>query len=107
MKKMNPSLFLFLFFLIFSSYLPPSAFCLSEFDKLYLTHRPPHGGIYVVDIAGETFERKVLASTLQGVVNKKETRIYVLDGEVGKVRPWEEEGERASTEFWLKYYQEK
>ncbi len=103
MKKTFSIFFVF----IFSCCLLPAAYCLSEFDKLYLTNRPPRGDIYVVDIAGETFERKVLATTLQGVVNKKEARIYILDGEVGKVRPWEEEDERASTEFWLKYYQEK
>lgn len=81
---------------------------LSDFDKLYLTRRPPHGDIFVVDIAGESLERKILAATLQGVVNKKEARIYILDGgDAGKTRPWEKEGERTSSEFWLGYYQKK
>ena len=38
------------------------------------------GPVTVIDLAGEPLERKLLASTLQGVVNRSLSRIYLLDG---------------------------
>lgn len=70
-------------------------------------HIPPQVHAYVVDIAGEPFSRKVLATSLQGVVNKKGPRIYILDGEGGGLRPWETQGTRFSQFFWLTLYQER
>ncbi|MBI3184066.1 MAG: hypothetical protein HYZ28_18185 [Myxococcales bacterium] len=75
-------------------------------DGLYLSRRPPLGGASVVDLAGETFERKVLASTLQGVVNGTEARIFVLDGEPTGDRSWETTSEREANEFWLSWYEQ-
>ena len=42
--------------------------------------RPPLGALHVIDLAGEPFSRKLLAASLQGLVNRKAARIYVLDG---------------------------
>lgn len=80
---------------------------LSPSDRLYLTHRPPVGEVYVVDIRDEPFERKILAASLQGIVNKKRARIFLVDGTPGKNRPWETTTERDSAFFWLELYQKR
>lgn len=79
---------------------------LSDFDKLYLVRRPPLGDLYVIDVAGESFSRKLLAASMQGQVNRRAARIYLLDGEPSGVRPWETSGDRTAAEFWLKHYRE-
>jgi len=79
---------------------------LSDFDKLYLSNRPPSGKVYVLDMTDESFENSILAASLQGVINKKETRIYIIGGESGLTRPWEKINSRESENFWLAHYQE-
>ena len=44
----------------------------------YLTTRPPLGDVTVVSIAGESRDRKLLAATLQGIVNRTSARIYLV-----------------------------
>ncbi len=79
---------------------------LSGFDKLYLSERPRLARhIYVIDLTGEPYERKVLAASLQGVVNRHAARIYLIDNDTGQNRPWEEDNEQASEMFWLNYYE--
>src|SRR5262249_22146971 len=74
-------------------------------DGLYVALRPELGALSVVDVAGETFERQVLASTLQGAVTRARARVYLLDGDLSTgPRPWEESSERGSSEFWLQWY---
>lgn len=60
----------------------------------YLGVRPALGPTTVVDIRGESNDRKLLAATLQGVVNRTEARIYLL-GARGD----------GSDEHWLADYQ--
>lgn len=80
---------------------------LSDYDQLYLRHRPPLGEAHVMDVSSEVFSRKVLAASLQGVVNRTKARLYLLDGQKGSNRPWETEGEYAAGRFWLRTYQER
>lgn len=80
---------------------------LSPFDRLYLSERPPLAQhVYVIDITGEPYERKVLAASLQGIVNRTSARIYLIDSDTGQNRPWEEDDEEASELFWLNYYEQ-
>jgi hypothetical protein len=65
---------------------------------------PPMGPITALAIGGEPFARKVLAASLQGVVNRARVRLYLVDGQPGDNRPWETEGEVASQRFWLERY---
>lgn len=44
----------------------------------YLTRRPPLGPVTVVDVSGESSDRRLLAATLQGVVNRTAARIYLV-----------------------------
>ncbi|MFN8017518.1 MAG: GxGYxYP family putative glycoside hydrolase [Acidimicrobiales bacterium] len=44
----------------------------------YLTRRPTLGPVTVVDITSESSDRKLLAATLQGIVNRTQARIYLL-----------------------------
>ncbi|HRW36997.1 MAG TPA: GxGYxYP family putative glycoside hydrolase [Aquihabitans sp.] len=44
----------------------------------YLAVRPPLGPVTVVDVAGESADRLLLATTLQGTVNRTSARIYLL-----------------------------
>ncbi|MCB0976661.1 MAG: hypothetical protein KDB02_04310 [Acidimicrobiales bacterium] len=44
----------------------------------YLSIRPPLGDVTVVTISGEPTRRKLLAATLQGVVNRRAARIYLV-----------------------------
>lgn len=78
---------------------------LSDHNRLYLTHRPALGEVFVVDLSGESYERKVLAASLQGVVNKKQARLYLLDKDKGKNRPWETGQGKEAAAFWLDLYQ--
>lgn len=79
---------------------------LNDFEKLYLSMRPPAGQLYLVDLSGESFERNLLATSLQGVVNKKSSRIYLVGGEEGTNRPWEKTNSRETALFWVNYYQQ-
>lgn len=47
-------------------------------DAMLTTH-PALGPTFVVDLAGGSKDRDLLARTLQGVVNKTEARLYVVD----------------------------
>ncbi len=44
----------------------------------YLTTQPPLGDVTVVTITGESTPRKLLAATLQGIVNRTSARIYLV-----------------------------
>jgi hypothetical protein len=65
---------------------------------------PAVGGLTVVGLAGEPFGRKVLAASLQGIVNGREVRLYLVDGRPGQNRYWETTGEESSQRFWLEHY---
>jgi len=77
---------------------------LSDLDRLYLSHRPPVGKVYVLSMSGASFEDSVLAASLQGVVNRKEARLYIIGGDAGLSRPWEKVNSMKSEEFWLNHY---
>ena len=82
---------------------------MNTLDKLYIVRRPPIGNLYVIDLTGETYENKVLAASLQGIVNRKSARIYLLDGDSStntSIRPWEDTTEQASELFWLNLYKQ-
>ncbi len=79
---------------------------LSDFDKLYLTRRPALGALHVIDVAGESFERKVLAATLQGLVNRSEARVYLIHEEPKEVASWKSDDKRDAALFWLEHYRE-
>ena len=66
----------------------------ADLASRYLRVHPPLGPTTVVDIRGESSDRKLLASTLQGIVNRTEARIYLI-------------GARSdgSDEHWLADYQ--
>ncbi|MCB0962046.1 MAG: hypothetical protein KDA98_01875, partial [Acidimicrobiales bacterium] len=66
----------------------------TDIGDRYLAHRPPLGDVTVVDVAGESSDRKLLATTLQGIVNRTEARIYLR-------------GMRATAEdqYWIDWYQ--
>jgi putative glycoside hydrolase with GxGYxYP motif/GxGYxY motif-containing protein len=85
----------------------PSAPRLDDFDRLYLSMRPPVGAVSVVDVTGETFGRKVLAASLQGVVNRTQARLYLLDGAPESSPTSEEFRTREAAAFWLEHYSEK
>jgi len=79
----------------------------SEYEELYLSNRPTLGKvIYVIDMAEESFENSILASSLQGIINKKEARIYIIGGDAGLSRPWEKLNSMESENFWLSHYKE-
>lgn len=84
---------------------PDGPRALSDFDRLYLVRRPPLGAVHVLDVGGESFARKLLATSLQGVVNRSRARLYLLDGDAVDNRPWETADERRSAIFWLAEYQ--
>ncbi|HET8929070.1 MAG TPA: GxGYxYP domain-containing protein [Acidimicrobiales bacterium] len=44
----------------------------------YLTTQPPLGDVTVVTVTGESTPRKLLAATLQGMVNRTSARIYLV-----------------------------
>ena len=68
----------------------------SDIATTYLARRPPLGDVTVIDVSGESADRKLLAATLQGIVNRTEVRIYLL-------------GMRsvAEDQHWLDWYQHK
>jgi hypothetical protein len=80
---------------------------LNDFEKLYLSRRPPYGEMYIIDLSGEPLERNILAASLQGVINKKLARIYLINGDEGSNRPWEKQNATESARFWAEYYQQK
>lgn len=49
-------------------------------DQRYLTRRPPVGAIWVLDINGFSTAQRLLARSLQGLVNRSEVRLYIVDG---------------------------
>lgn len=59
----------------------------------YLATRPPLGPVTVVDLAGESSDRILLATTLQGAVNRTAARLYLLGA-----RP------RVEDQRWLDHY---
>ncbi|MBS1847137.1 MAG: hypothetical protein JST73_02575 [Actinobacteria bacterium] len=59
----------------------------------YLTVRPPLGDVTVVSIVGESAQRKLLAATLQGVVNRSSARIYLVGA-----------GDPNADQHWLDVY---
>lgn len=66
----------------------------SSLADRYLAVRPSLGPVTVVDVRGESGDRRLLAATLQGIVNRTQARIYLL-------------GARSdgSDEHWLADYQ--
>lgn len=73
--------------------------------SFYLIRHPPPGSpAYILDLKGAKQSRKLLGVSLQGVVNHKAARIYILGGDPAGERPWEGEGERESAEFWSEVY---
>ena len=72
----------------------------------FLREVPPFGDLTAVGLADESFERKVLAASLQGVVNRTSVRLYLQAGEPEELnRWWEAVGEEASQRFWLEHYE--
>jgi hypothetical protein len=67
----------------------------------YRVTAPPLGGIWTLDLTGEPFSRQLLARTLQGVVNRRAARIYIVD-DVDDPRSPEESEE--ATRHWLSVY---
>mgnify|MGYP005846136021 CR=1 FL=1 len=61
------------------------------------------GKVHIIDNTSETFSKKLLAVSLQGIINQREARIYLLDRDRGINRPWEQSEAR---DFWLNYYKE-
>lgn len=60
----------------------------------YLARRPSLGPVTVIDVAGEPPDRMLLATTLQGAVNRTQARIYLVGA-----RP------AAQDEYWLDQYE--
>ncbi len=58
--------------------------------------KPPKH-LYVINVDGKSYEEKVLAATLEGVVNKKEPRLYLI----------EKDSDDDSANFILSLYKEK
>lgn len=79
---------------------------LPAFDAMYLDRRPPVGAINPVDLSGENLERKILAASLQGVVNREKVRLYLVGGGKDENRPWETDEEGASARFWIDLYRD-
>lgn len=73
---------------------PPTGVVPPAIRDRYLTTRPRLGPVTVVDVSGESNDRKLLAATLQGIVNRSVARIYLV-------------GARAAAEdqHWLDVYQ--
>ncbi len=59
---------------------PAQAAALDELEGRFLTTRPSVGPTFVVNVSGEPQQRILLARTLQGLVNRTEARMYVIDG---------------------------
>lgn len=55
----------------------------------YLERRPPLGAVTVVDVGSESNDRKLLAATLQGLVNRTTARLYLRGARsVGEDQRW-------------------
>ncbi|MBI2061281.1 MAG: hypothetical protein HYT87_16200 [Nitrospirae bacterium] len=80
---------------------------LSAFDQMYLNRRPPLGKIYPVTLADENLERNILASTLQGTINRDEVRLYLIGGGKEGDRPWETDEDGMSARFWMNVYRDR
>jgi len=82
---------------------------LTPYDLLYITRRPPLDKAFVLDLNGESYGRKLLAVSLQGVVNRKKARLFILgdsiNADLESNRPWECAEERNAAQFWLSVYQ--
>jgi len=71
-------------------------------DHFFERPLPPVGEITAVTVGGEPFHRRVLATSLQGLVNRKQVRLYLVNGEYG---PSEQaQGEARSNLYWLELY---
>ncbi len=58
-----------------------------------------------VRLDGETFSRRLLASSLAGLVNRDRPRLFLLNGTPElRNRWWEAVGESSSEPFWLAWY---
>jgi hypothetical protein len=79
---------------------------MTDFDKIYIVHRPPLGALSVIDISGETLHRKILATTLQGLINRSSARIYVLDGDANDPSTSDSATDRGAALYWLEYYRD-
>jgi hypothetical protein len=66
----------------------------SDLASRYLAARPPLGPVTVIDLAGESADRILLATTLQGSVNRTTARLYLVGA-----RPRQED------QRWLDDYQ--
>jgi hypothetical protein len=61
-----------------STHAPASAATVpDDIASRYLSRRPALGPVTLVDVAAESEDRRLLATTLQGVVNRSEVRIYL------------------------------
>ena len=80
---------------------------LSALDRLYIVRRPPLGDLHLVELAGESSARTLLAASLQGLVNRTAARMYLLHGEPSAAPAWEASAERNATLFWLNVYAER
>ena len=70
----------------------------SKLPAFYERSIPPMGELSVVRIDGETYGRKLLAATMQGMVNSRKVRMYLVDGDQNL------SGEAESQRHWLAYY---
>ncbi|MBI2889848.1 MAG: hypothetical protein HYY13_03580 [Nitrospirae bacterium] len=77
---------------------------LTPLEERYINRRPPLGRIQVVDVSPEPIERKILAASLQGLINRSEVRLYLVGGTRDENRPWETDGEAESARFWIEHY---
>jgi len=84
-------------------------FGLTPYDLLYITRRPPLDKAFVLDLDGESYSRKLLAVSLQGVVNRERARLFILGDSIypdlKSNRYWECDKERDAAQFWLNVYQ--
>ncbi len=55
----------------------PTGIVPDDIADRYTSTRPPLGPVTVVDVGGESNDRKLLATTLQGSVNRTQARIYL------------------------------
>lgn len=58
--------------------LPAQATVPGSLADRYLVRHPALGPVTAIDISGESNDRKLLAATLQGIVNRTTARIYLL-----------------------------
>lgn len=64
---------------------------LSALESRFLATRPTVGPTWVVDLAGTSADQQVALRTLQGIVNRTEARLYLVDGGDASGRAWIDE----------------